>query len=92
MLAPTASVDCAIDFAKITDELMAEIDLLESFGQGNTVPAFVSHNHNIHSSGNKIFQGKHRKMFLVGGAMPYRPYIWLYGCFEVLIMERYHMP
>ncbi|MDL2321964.1 single-stranded-DNA-specific exonuclease RecJ [Desulfosarcina sp. OttesenSCG-928-B08] len=60
------SIDATLPLSHITADLMAQVDQLEPFGQGNPRPVFMAQNIRLRS--HKIFGGNHCQMILERGA------------------------
>ncbi len=64
VLRPVINVDVVIDFIKIDDRLVEEIEKLEPFGQGNPEPIFMTKNAVVERIDSVGSNGKHIRVFL----------------------------
>jgi single-stranded-DNA-specific exonuclease len=62
ILIPSLQIDSELDFAKISDDLIDELELLMPFGAGNPEPLFLAKNVKVVNS--KIVGKSHRRMIL----------------------------
>ncbi|MDP4858314.1 MAG: DHHA1 domain-containing protein, partial [Desulfobacterales bacterium] len=60
--APEIRIDCVLDFERITDQLIDEIDALQPFGSGNSQPLFMAGDVQVMHS--QIVGARHRRMRL----------------------------
>ncbi len=58
----TVLIDSELDFDRITEDFLDELDSLQPFGEGNPEPLFMARNVLVNSS--SVFLGKHRRMML----------------------------
>lgn len=62
VFSPIVTIDCELDFNRISEKLIDEIESLEPFGEGNPEPLFLARNVAVVSS--KIVGRNHRRMTL----------------------------
>ncbi|MGB7920149.1 MAG: single-stranded-DNA-specific exonuclease RecJ, partial [Desulfobacterales bacterium] len=60
--APEIRIDCVLDFERITDQLIDEIDALQPFGSGNSQPLFMAGDVQVMHS--QVVGARHRRMRL----------------------------
>ena len=66
--APTLKIDAAVSLSTVTADLMADLDRLAPFGQGNPLPLFMDSDVRVHAC--RKVGDRHRRMTLAPGSGP----------------------